>query len=45
LVDAVKLLEKVGLFVEVDGEGDIVKGSFPVVATTVKLGEPVVLFT
>ncbi|MBR4419013.1 MAG: PASTA domain-containing protein, partial [Clostridia bacterium] len=45
LNDAVKLLEKAGLFVEVDGDGDVVKGSFPVVDTQVKLGEPVVLFT
>jgi len=45
LNDAVKLLENAGLFVEVDGDGDVVKGSFPVVDTQVKLGEPVVLFT
>ena len=42
---AVALLEKAGFFVEVDGDGDVVTGSFPVVGTTVKKGEPVVLFT
>lgn len=45
LADAVAALEHVGLFVEVDGEGEQVKGSFPVQATMVKKGEPVVLFT
>lgn len=43
--DAVNLLEKSGFFVEVDGEGDTVTGSFPVVDTVVKHGEPIVLFT
>ena len=43
--DAVAVLEKAGFFVEVDGEGDTVTGSFPVVGTVVKKGEPVVLFT
>lgn len=43
--EAVAVLEKAGFFVEVDGEGDLVKGSFPVVGTVVKKGEPVVLFT
>lgn len=43
--EAVILLEKAGFFVEVDGDGDVVNGSFPVVGTTVKKGEPVVLFT
>lgn len=42
---AVKTLEKVGLFVEVAGDGDNVTGSFPVVGTEIKIGEPVVLFT
>ena len=42
---AVTILEKAGFFVEVDGEGDNVLGSFPVVGTIVKKGEPVVLFT
>ena len=38
-------LEKLGLFVEVDGAGDVVTGSFPVQETVIKKGEPVVLFT
>lgn len=42
---AVKAVEKAGLFVEVDGDGDQVTGSFPVLGTMVKKGEPVVLFT
>lgn len=42
---AVQLLEKQGFFVEVDGEGETVTGSFPVQGTVVKKGEPVVLFT
>lgn len=42
---AVQLLEKSGFFVEVDGDGDLVTGSFPVVDTLVKKGEPIVLFT
>ncbi|MCQ2382262.1 MAG: PASTA domain-containing protein [Clostridia bacterium] len=42
---AVKTLEKVGLFVEVAGDGNNVTGSFPVVGTEIKIGEPVVLFT
>ena len=42
---AVKAIEKAGLFVEVDGDGDQVAGSFPVLGTMVKKGEPVVLFT
>lgn len=45
VAEAVAVLEKAGFFVEVDGEGDLVKGSFPVVGTVVKKGEPVVLFT
>lgn len=45
LTAAVALLEKAGFFVEVDGEGDQVTGSFPVQGTVVKKGEPVVLFT
>ena len=43
--EAVSILQKAGFFVEVDGEGDVVTGSFPVVNTAVKHGEPVVLFT
>ncbi len=43
--DAVKILEQAGLFVEVDGDGDKIMGSFPVVNTMIKKGEPVVLFT
>ena len=43
--EAVKLLEAAGFFVEVDGDGDRVTGSFPVVGTQIKVGEPVVLFT
>jgi len=42
---AVTLLQKAGFFVEVAGEGDTVTGSFPVVDTVVKHGEPIVLFT
>lgn len=42
---AVSTLQKVGLFVEVAGEGDHVTGSFPVVGAQIKKGEPVVLFT
>ena len=42
---AVTLLQKAGFFVEVAGEGDVVTGSFPVADTSVKYGEPVVLFT
>ncbi|MCM1404078.1 MAG: penicillin-binding transpeptidase domain-containing protein [Prevotella sp.] len=42
---AVALLEKAGFFVEVDGEGDLVTGSFPVEGSSVKKGEPIVLFT
>lgn len=42
---AVKVVEKAGLFVEVVGEGDLVTGSFPVLGTMIKKGEPVVLFT
>ena len=42
---AVTLLQKAGFFVEVAGEGDIVTGSFPVVNSVVKHGEPIVLFT
>ncbi len=45
VVDAVAKLEQAGLFVEVDGDGDKVTGSFPVVDTVIKKGEPVVLFT
>ena len=45
VVDAVTKLEQAGLFVEVDGDGDKVTGSFPVVGTLIKKGEPVVLFT
>lgn len=45
VMDAVKTLESAGLFVEVDGEGEQVTGSFPVQETMVKKGEPVVLFT
>ncbi|MCQ2381911.1 MAG: PASTA domain-containing protein, partial [Clostridia bacterium] len=45
VLDAVAVLEKAGFFVEVDGEGDCVTGSFPIVGTQVKKGEPVVLFT
>jgi len=43
--NAVMMLEKAGFFVEIAGEGDIVNGSFPVVDTVVKKGEPIVLFT
>ena len=42
---AVNLLQKAGFFVEVAGDGDVVTGSFPVVNTVVKKGEPIVLFT
>ncbi|MBO5229524.1 MAG: PASTA domain-containing protein [Clostridia bacterium] len=42
---AVNLLQKAGFFVEVAGDGDVVTGSFPVVDTVVKKGEPIVLFT
>ena len=45
LADAVAALEQTGLFVEIDGEGEQVKGSFPVYDTIIKKGEPVVLFT
>ncbi len=43
--EATAVLVKAGLFVEVDGDGSMVTGSFPVVDTTIKKGEPVVLFT
>ncbi len=43
--EATAVLLKAGLFVEVDGDGSMVTGSFPVVDTTIKKGEPVVLFT
>jgi len=39
------LLTKAGFFVEIDGDGDTVMGSFPVLGTMIKKGEPVVLFT
>lgn len=45
LTDAIACLEQQGFFVEVDGEGERVTGSFPVYETMVKKGEPVVLFT
>ena len=41
----VTLLQKAGFFVEVDGDGEIVTGTFPVLDTVVKHGEPIVLFT
>jgi len=43
--EAIALLEKSGFFVEIDGEGSTVTGSFPVVNSSVKHGEPIVLFT
>ena len=45
IADAETVLGKAGLFVEIDGEGENVTGSFPVKETMVKMGEPVVLFT
>ena len=42
---AVTLLQKAGFFVEVDGDGEVVTGTFPVLDTVVKHGEPIVLFT
>ena len=42
---ATAVLTKTGLFVEVDGDGDVVTNTFPVMQTMIKKGEPVVLFT
>lgn len=45
VAEAERLLQAAGCFVEVDGEGDVVTGSFPVAGSQIKKGEPVVLFT
>ncbi len=45
VADAEKVLTKAGCFVEVDGDGDTITGSFPVYDSQIKKGEPVVLFT
>jgi stage V sporulation protein D (sporulation-specific penicillin-binding protein) len=45
MIDAMAKMKVAGLFVEVDGEGDAITGSFPIAGTVVKVGEPVVIIT
>ena len=42
---AIGALQALGFYIEVDGEGESVVGSFPSARSQLKFGEPVVLFT